>query len=678
MAKKRMSDEAILEQFKKRREEAEDFWGAIHSDFSKAKHFVASEDGMWTADERNRMGEPAIQVNRLLPYVNLVVNAMIQQEIGCTVEPLSEGASSILALVRQAQLMTLWRLGHGLQAFAYAFREQVWGGYGVIKQSTCYSGRDGFNKTIKWEAIADPTCFSCDPSAKDPALADMCWAIEEHTLSKKGFQKLWGKMDKMDRKTADIFERGTKQIVYEYWVLHEAGYDEVMTDKGDTLEHSEYKKMKDDVRPSLQMQGDNPVMRRVSQNYVEQILIGNDRVLKRTPWEGSRLPYKVAEGRVVVENGRKTYQAMTTQAMSPQRKYNFIESQKTIMFSKGPQEIVFVPAEGTTTGISEKLNEAARNGSTNIVVIPYKSVSENGVPLPAPNFKAQLLGDPILTQEGQIAVQEIEACFGMSQNNWMQPSPSASGEAMKVRAAQGQTSNFDFNANALTMLEESFRDALEIIPMLSIAMQTKLGSSAGKDRVVWVNNALAAQKSGMENFDLEEDEEYSLVLKVAPSAETMRNQAFDQLMSFAKMFPQTVVAFPDLALKAGTNNIYTEQMAARIQKMVPKELLDDAPDPQVQALQGQLQQAQGVIQAQQEQLKHASSTIIAVQDQLKGEQAKKNTDTVLAMLDVQLKKLDVTIGQQDLMAATLKKQTEELKALNEQRKLMAPVDSVLG
>jgi hypothetical protein len=346
------------------------------------------------------------------------------------------------------------------------------------------------------------------------------------------------------------------------------------------------------------------------------------------------------------------------------------------MFSKGPQEIVFVPAEGTTTGISEKLNEAARNGSTNIVVIPYKSVSENGVPLPAPNFKAQLLGDPILTQEGQIAVQEIEACFGMSQNNWMQPSPSASGEAMKVRAAQGQTSNFDFNANALTMLEESFRDALEIIPKLSIAMQTKLGSSAGKERVVWVNNAFAAQEAGMENFDLEEEEEYTLVLKVAPSAETMRNQAFDQLMSFAKVFPQTTVAFPDLALKAGTNNIYTDEMAARIQKMVPKELLNDAPDPQVQALQGQLQQAQGVIQTQQQQLQQASTAIVSIQEQLKGEKAKHSSDEVLAMLDVQLKKLDVSIGQQNLMSATIKKQNEEIKLMSEQRKLLAPVDAV--
>lgn len=670
MAHKQMSDDAILSQFKKRRDEGEEFCGPIHADFKRYKRFVASEDGMWTADERNRMGEPAIQVNRLLPYVNQVVNAMIQQDIGCTVEPVSEGASAQLALVRQAQLMTLWRMGHGKEAFGYAFREQVWGGYGVIKQVCSYAGKQGHNKTIKWEALPDPINFWWDPSAKAPALSDMTWAIEEHRLSKKGFQKLWGNLEPMDRKTRDMFEKDGKPIVYEYWCLHAGGYDEVMTQSGESMSMGDYKKGKGSYGGLQMLDEKNPVTRRVDENFVEQILIGNDRVLKRTPWEGSRLPYKVAEGRVVVEDNRKSYQAMTTPAMPPQRKYNFIESQKTIMFSKGPQEIVFVPAEGSTAGIADKLNEAARNGSTNIVVIPYKSVSEGGTPLPAPTFKAQLLGDPILTQEGQIAVSEIEACFGMSANSWINPPPTASGEAMKVRSTQGQTNNFDFNANALVMLEESFRDALEIIPKLSIAMQVKLAAGVEKEKVVWVNNAIAAQNTGTENYDLDEDEEYSLAIKIGPSEETMRNQAWDQLLAYVKVFPQTAVAMPDLALRAGTNNIYTDAMAQRVQKMVPKELLNEAPDPQVMAMQGQLQQASSVIQGQQAQLQQASQALQSLQEQLKIEKAKAGNTVVLQSLEVKLKQIDIMLGQQKII-------TEQLKVQNEKNKLLAQSPAAL-
>lgn len=663
---KRMNDDAMLKRFKKCLEESTEFCGPLHDDAKRYKRFAVKENGQWSADELSRMGEPAVQTNRLLAYVNLVVNAAIQQDIGCLVEPVSEGASAQMALVRQAQIMTLWNKGNGQMASAYAFREQVWGSYGVIKQVIGFSGNGGFNKTLKWEALLDPTTFKWDPSAKGPALADMCYGIEEHQLSRKGFKRLWGDLDHMDRKTEEMFERNGKPVVYEFWYVHDGGYDLLLDENGDTLRRDEYKRMKEGARPKLEIgEDEEPVSRRVEEPYVEQVLIGNDRILKRTAWPGSRLPYKVAEGRVIVSDGQKTMQAMTTHAMNPQRKLNFIDSQKALMFSKGPQEIVFVPAEGYTAGLNAKLAEAARNGSTDVVVIPYKSLDENGKQLPPPNFKAQILGDPILMQEGQLAINDIEACFGMSPNSWMQPNPAASGEAMKVRAAQGETSNFDFTKNWLVMMEESFRDALEIIPKLSISMQVKLAGGVEKERVVWVNNPTAALDGNMENFDLDEDEEYSMSIKVAPAEKTMRDLAWDQMMMYVQRFPQAAVAIPDLALKAGTNNMYTDAMAARVQKMVPKELMEEAPDPQVMAMQAQLQQAGGVIQGQQQQLQQAVEAMRSLQEQLKMEKATKANDAILKTLDVRLKQLDIALAEQKVLAEQIKVSGERLKQANQ-------------
>src|SRR5574342_129132 len=155
MARKRLSDSAVLKQFKKHFEEADEIWGPRHADFLRFKRFVAVENGMWTQEEKDRMGEPALQTNRLLAYVNQVVNTAMQQDIGCIVEPRSVGATLDLALVRQAQIMGLWNLGKGPFAAAYALREQVWGSYGVIYKTIEFADKKGFNKVLRWKALED-------------------------------------------------------------------------------------------------------------------------------------------------------------------------------------------------------------------------------------------------------------------------------------------------------------------------------------------------------------------------------------------------------------------------------------------------------------------------------------------------------------------------------------------
>jgi hypothetical protein len=665
-------DDQILEEFRKRFSEAGELWDPIHTDFRNYYRFSVAVDGQWNPQEKARMGDPALQTNRVLAYGNQVINTAIQQEIGCLVEPVSEGATAQLGLVRQSQIMTLWRKGDGSVASGYALRGQIFGSYGVLTQEIAFADRSGFNKTIKWHALEDPTMFRCDPAARGPALSDMTYSIIEHDLSKAGFRKRWGAIQKLSRiKDENFYEGGNgKQKVFEYWCLHEGSYEEVADTNGKTYRREEYMALDAATRPELAtlVTGDE-VTRRVSDNQVIQYIIGNDRVLKRIPWPGSRIPQKVIEGRIYWESNKKSYQAMTTHAMNPQKKYNFIESQKALMFSKGPQEIVFAPAETTVADVQKKLNDVSRNGSQGITVIPYKAIGPNGEVLGAPTFKAQLLGDPVLTQESQLAINDIEACFGMSPLSWMNPNPTASGVAMERRETQGQTSNFDFVKNWLVGLEESFRDTLEIIPKLGIAMQIKLAGPDQKERTVWVGRGAPAA-DGTPNFDLDEDEEYALVLRVTPSEKHQRELAFDQLMMMVQRFPNLAVAIPDLAIKAGTNNQYTETMAARAERMVPPAILGEQQmDPQVALMGAQLEQAGSVIQGLQQQLQSAVQALRSLQEQLKLEKASNANDLVIAAMEDRIKKMELGIDEQKLRVEQYKATTERLAAEAERLKL---------
>src|SRR5512138_3089778 len=102
MAKRKETDEDIIKEMQERYEEAGRVWTNIHTDWKNHFAFAFAPRGQWSQADLERMGEPALQTNLLLAYVLQVVNKFVRQDIGCEVEPVSEGADKVLARVRQA------------------------------------------------------------------------------------------------------------------------------------------------------------------------------------------------------------------------------------------------------------------------------------------------------------------------------------------------------------------------------------------------------------------------------------------------------------------------------------------------------------------------------------------------------------------------------------------------
>lgn len=672
MARKQ-SDDKIIQEMEDRKKEGEDLWSPIHAEFRAMYRFVNAKEGQFTEDERNRMGEPCVQENRLLSFLNYIINGAVKQDIGCDVEPVSEGANDKLARVRQAQVMKIWDMGKGKQAAAMALRHAVSGGFGVITQEIAYADNSTFNKTIKYKALKDPTTFICDPSAREPAMADMKWALIEDHVSKASYEKQFGEWEDLKGKDKEKWEIGDKKLVYQYWRIIKAGTTMYSATDGKSYKQDELESWDETEKGPKPDLGDEPMSRTVSEDTVEQLIITNKKIKKRITFPGCRLPYKVIEGREYWLEGKKTLQSMALHAMGPQKALNFVKSQQTAMWSKGPMEIVFIAAEGDSAGITAKITEAARNGSKNVIAIPYKSLDAQGNRLNPPTFKPQIMGDPMLTQEAEYQVSAIEAVIGITKGALMARPADASGVAIHASEEQGETTNYDYIENWLIGLEELFRDTLYIIPRLGISMQIKLAGDDQRDQTIWVNNQAAALRMGMQNHDLDEDEEYSLNLKVGPAPKSMRDKAFLQMNDYSKRHPELAPLIGDLDARASLDNRYADDIAARahsqIAHMAPWVLDSNQANPQTMALQQQLQMAQQQMQqmgqAMQQMQQEAQAKLQGLTAQLQGLKADKSNEARRIELEAAIKQQAEETAKYEAFTNRLKvEQAPALKVLS--------------
>lgn len=674
---KKQNDRQIIEEMQRRYKEADGLWGSLSGEFKKHKRFALAPNGQWTEEETNRMGEPCMQTNRMLAYVMQVINTTVKQDIGCDITPVSEGADKVLARVRQAQIMAVWDKGDGKGAFAYALKDQICGGYGVLTQTIDWATDTGFDKKITFKALKDASTFRCDPSAKAPALCDMKYAMIESLLTKGGFEKQYGEWRDMSGPSREKWEKGEKKKIIEYWRIVKTDTRKVfLLEDGGSVTEEELKAAQmmaamdpeGAPAPELMMNSDGkPTMRNVSDCQVEQLIIGNDKVLKKVLWPGSRLPFKVVEGREYWEDGKKSLQPMTLAAENPQKKYNFIESQKAILYSKGPLEIVFIPAGGDSAGINDKLQEASRNGSKNIIVIPYETTNAAGQALEKPIFKPPILVDAGLTTEGQLAIKDIEACFGIINAGWIDRPADASGVAIERTEAQGETSNFDYPMASFKALEELWKDTMEIIETLGIPMQVKLAGDDQREETVWVANKNAAQAHGMKNYDLDEGEEYSLIIKARPAPDTLRQKSFDQMNEFAKRHPNYAPIFADLDARSSLDNLYSDDIAERLHKAISIQfpgVLGDSGDPRVQAAQQQVQQAQAQMQQMQQAMQQiqqqAQAQVMKLELQLAGMKANHDNEQERITLEHMIEQERVKLEAYDDVTKRMKVQKEVL------------------
>jgi hypothetical protein len=259
--------------------------------------------------------------------------------------------------------------------------------------------------------------------------------------------------------------------------------------------------------------------------------------------------------------------------------------------------------------------------SVNHSVLPYNARDDQGQALPPPTRQ-----DPPQMPQAYLAgmaqaSQELMMASGQYQPTLGQPSPSeeTSGRAIGLRQRQGDNATYHYIDGLATAIRFTGRILLDLIPLVydtprvlqilgvdgtvdkvainpqqQVPLQTVPNPQAPMQALPQGGQSLPPQQamaaSVMRIFNPAVGR-YEVQADVGPAYATKRQQAFDAFLQIVQTSPQMLNVAGDILMKSA-DFPFAEDLAERLQRMVPPNILGQGPSPQEQQLTQQLQQSQ--------------------------------------------------------------------------------------
>ena len=187
--------------------------------------FTNLPGAQWTENMKTYRGDrPCYEYNKVRIRCKRVINDMRGNRVSGKVRAV-EGGDVEIATIYEGLIRNIWNVSHGDSATDYAAEYQVEGGMGAWRVNTEYADDGAFEQDIIIEAIENPLCLYCDPSARDPMKRDAKDWIYTERITHDAFEQEYGdKYEKVDFEVENEFEDD---------------YDDEWTDE-DTVRIAEY------------------------------------------------------------------------------------------------------------------------------------------------------------------------------------------------------------------------------------------------------------------------------------------------------------------------------------------------------------------------------------------------------------------------------------------------------
>lgn len=650
MKKNSKRDQRIIDDFKDKKARYQDYWAPIYDECQKHLTFTI-EGKQLTDQEWSRMGilNPK-QPNLLLTYANHEANKTLQTDYKIKITPNGSGASVVAARERQEVLRGLQRTTNINQVFNRVRRNQVAGGIAYSIAVLDYAGRRGFGKTLKDEFLEDWKNVFPDVNVKTPTFSDMRDFLIKRMIP----------ISEWESETGEKPEGwGTKKEkeLWSYWVREDVRDIEYLLEDGKTVMGSKLEKEPDEDDWQGVANENGGALSRPTEDYTWcwYKISEDDEILDEETWKGSYPPMVACTGRKVVDSaGKVHYQPLTQFAEEPQQIYTILENIIALRLNKSPFSKWKVALESINIKDMETLRKAAMLGDSDIL---YKSLDDNGKPIPPPEEMEPHVLDAILITLQQEQERKIQRIFGIFDANLGNKSNEQSGVAIRERAQGGELSNYDLQFLYMEYVEQVGRVKLDLIPKYLRAQQQMAFMDEDDNAVLkWINITGGVQFSP--------DEEYSLSVEAMPISSTAREEEAQALIDMAKVIPglsQNVQA-ASLIIKSMPGR-YTQQIAQIMQQGDPN--MQKAQQ-MIQELQGKLQQAQAKQMQDQIAIAGMKQAMAGIKQQAALAQQLASIQSATAEAQAQhgeiQKAIEDMLGQADAMDKALDRQVEQYKA----------------
>ena len=622
------ADEKIVEEAKKRFTQCQDWNADADKRFIQDLKFAdADSDNMWQWEEtlRNARADarkPSLTINKVRQHNLQIINDARQNKPGVNIRPVGDGASYDAAQTFEGIVRHIEYQSNAEQAYDTATMFQVKGGKGYWRVVTDYVSPESFDQEIFIRRVKNPLSCFIDPNISEADGSDANFGFIFEDFDRERFEKEHPQYkdevgDAPLGNAGDSWNNKEMVRVAEYYRRRQksdelVAYIEPMTQAQVIVLKS---KMDEQQKMAFELVKDDPTTarRRVMNDEVEWFKIAGHSIVDRRAWPGKYIPIVRVVGEETIIEGKMDCKGHTRALKDPQRMYNYWMSEATTQVALQTKTPYIAPAEAIE-GLENYWGKANLDESA---VLPYNALGEAGVQIPPPQrtpapqmANAYIEGMRLCENQLMMASGQYQSQFGENEN-------AKSGKAINERQRQGDNATYHFIDNLAIATGYTGKILIDLIPKIyDTERVVRILAKDGTESQIQINpNAEQAYQDQGEQEDQSVAAifnpnvgRYEVESDVGPGYATRRQEAFNAMTQIAAQNENFMQVAGDLLWKSADFPM-ADELAERWERIIPPNISGKGPSPEVQQLQGQLQQAQDAIAKLNEQLQSKDKDI---------------------------------------------------------------------
>lgn len=653
----------ILDEAKKIYTHDSDNWSMIYQSARDDLYFLSDEEyAQWdaqVAQDRAQANRPVITIDYLSQFVHQVINDIRMNTPAIKIIPNGSGADIETAEILQGIVRQIEYESAADESYDTAAEFAVKSSIGFIRVEHEYVNEKDFEQRLCVKRVVDPSLVLLDSTSIATDGSDARHAFIFEAVPDRDWETRFGEAAKVSFPVNNLSE-GEKADEKCYWIAEFFKVEEkekkiAMLQDGQVIDYEEGMEL---VMPLT--------IRKVKERVIKRYLLSGDEVLEEGVFPGKWLPIIPVYGEEHWYDGKRHLYSLIRKAKDAAKMRNLWRSLESELLLKQPQAPVMV-ASGSIT----KYMDAWGNPSKSFA-LPYDYVDEKGNPIPAP----QRLDPPVVptgfAQATMSSADDIKATMGLYNASMGLQGNEISGVAVTERKTEGDVATFHFADNLNRSIGQVGRVLVSAIPYIYDTQRiVRMIDEEDNSKEIGINGMVAPEQERL--FDLKQGE-YDVKIVTGASFTTKRQEAATFLTEIIRSDPSVMSIAGDILFE-NMDFPKAQVLAARYKKLIDPALLDDSVDPQVAALQKQLQDMQMQLQQATAMAESLNAQLIDKTEETAAKVANDEADTETDRLKLILenKKLD-----QEFELEQSKLELEAAKARVELAKISKPQDNGMG
>lgn len=639
-------DEELIIEAHARFQRCQDFEGDFRKLFTDDLKFVSadSDNGyQWEDAMRNKRqndARPCLTVNKTRVHALMVINEAKENRPSVKVNAVGGDASYESAQVYEGVIRHIEYQSNATDAYDTALDFQVKTGIGYWRVVTKYANDETFDQDLFIQRIRNPLTVYLDPDIKEADGSDAQFGFIFDDMKREDFDRKYPAFkDQVSTGTLGEYSQwctsDTIRVAEYYYIDYEKDTLIALPMPGPDGEPVTQMVLLSELRDNMAelakvAMADKTIQRRsIQKPKVLWCMIAGDQIIDRSEWVGSTIPIVRVIGEECVIEGKLDRKGHVRNLKDPQRMYNYWTSsavEHVALQTKTP----YIAGARAIEGYETQWESA---NVENLSVLNYNDVDDQGNPLLPPQRAEAPVMSAAYMQGMANAAEEMKMVSGQNDALMGAPSNEISGIAIGKRSKQGVQSTMQYRDNQAKAIRYTGKILIEAIPKVYDTPRViRILAEDGSDDSVQIDPTQqqpmveTPKNDGTDGVNRAFNPamgKYEVIADTGPDYSSKREEAFDAMTAIAVADPTFLGKAGDLYFKAG-DFAMADELSERYKNSIPAEIRGEAPPPEQQAIQQQLDMATQQIQQLQAQLAAAMQT--AADYDKKAENKEKETE----------------------------------------------------